>query len=157
VVTDVPEVHIERQRKPALRSVSFVWLIPAIALVIALGVAWNNYATRGPLITLEFENGAGIAKDETVLKYRDITVGVVENVGFSEGLNTVLVTVRVDKDVAPYVDSGSSFWVVRPELTARGVSGLDTVASSWGWTTRRCSGLPDPGWRSRCAPPPMAS
>ena len=129
MVSDVPEVHIERQRKPALRRVSFVWLIPVIALAIALGVAWNNYATRGPVITLEFQNGAGIAKDETVLKYRDITVGVVEDVGFSDGLNTVLVTVRVDKDVAPYIDSGANFWVVRPELTARGVSGLDTVLS----------------------------
>jgi len=53
----------------------------------------------------------------------------VEDVGFSDGLSTVLVSVRVDKDVAPYIDSGANFWVVRPELTARGVSGLDTVLS----------------------------
>ncbi len=129
MVTDAPDVVIEPQRKSVLSRVSFVWLIPVAALVIALGVAWDSYSSQGPLITLEFQNGAGIAKDETTLKYRDITVGVVEDVGFSEGLSTVLVSVRVDKDVAPYIDSGANFWVVRPELTARGVSGLDTVLS----------------------------
>ncbi len=129
MVTDAPEVTIEPRRKSVLSRVSFVWLIPIAALIIALGVAWDSYSSQGPLITLEFQNGAGIAKDETALKYRDITVGVVEDVGFSEGLNTVLVTVRVNKDVAPYIDTGANFWVVRPELTARGVSGLDTVLS----------------------------
>ena len=31
--------------------------------------------------------------------------------------------------MAPYVDATSTFWVVRPELSTRGVSGLDTVLS----------------------------
>ncbi len=112
-----------------LGRISFVWLIPLAALAIALGVAWQSYNDRGPVITIEFENGAGIKKDETALKYRDITVGVVEDVSFSEGLDTVIAEVRIDKKVAPYVDRSSTFWVVRPELSARGVSGLDTVLS----------------------------
>lgn len=124
------EVKIEPARAASgLGRVSFVWLIPVAALVIALGVAWQSYQDRGPTITIEFENGAGITKNETVLKYRDIAVGVVEDVSFTEGLGTVLATVRLDKEVAPYVDNGATFWVVRPELSARGVSGLDTVLS----------------------------
>lgn len=124
------EVKIEPARAAnGLGRVSFVWFIPLIALAIALGVAWQSYNDRGPLITIAFENGAGITKDETLLKYRDISVGVVEEVSFTDGLETVLVTVRLDKKVAPYVDQGSTFWVVRPELTARGISGLDTVLS----------------------------
>ncbi|WP_299302183.1 MlaD family protein [uncultured Litoreibacter sp.] len=124
------EVKIEPARSGGVFSqVSFVWFIPLIALAIALGVAWQSYSNRGPVITIEFENGAGISKDETLLKYRDIAVGVVEDVSFTDGLGTVLATVRLDKNVAPYVDNGSTFWVVRPELTARGVSGLDTVLS----------------------------
>ncbi len=120
-----PDVKIEPAR--GLSRVSFVWLIPILALAIAVGVAWQSYNDRGPVITIEFENGAGIAKDETLLKYRDIAVGVVEDVSFTEGLETVLATVRLDKAVAPYIDNTATFWVVRPELTARGVSGLDTV------------------------------
>lgn len=124
-----PVVTIEPPRKGLLSRVSFVWLIPIVALVIALAVAYQSYLNQGPVITIAFQNGAGIARDETVLKYRDISVGVVEDVSFSENLETVLATVRLDKDVAPYVDSGSSFWVVRPEVSLRGISGLDTVLS----------------------------
>lgn len=123
-----PQVRIEPARSGGW-GVSVVWLIPLLALAIALGVAWQSYNDRGPVITLTFENGTGITKDETVLKYRDIAVGVVEEVGFSDALETVMVTVRLDKGVAPYVDSGANFWVVRPEVSARGITGLDTVLS----------------------------
>ncbi len=129
-MTDTPPpVQIEPQRGGGLSGASIVWIIPILALVIALGVAWQSYNARGPLITIEFENGAGITARETELRFRDIGVGVVEEVDFTEGLDGILARVRVNKDVAPYVDTGSTFWVVRPELTARGVTGLDTVLS----------------------------
>lgn len=122
-----PPVHIEPARKSLLGRASFVWIIPFAALAIALGVAWQAYTNQGPLITIEFENGAGIKARETELRYRDITVGVVEDVKFAPGLSAVRAHVRLEKEVAPFVDNGAAFWVVRPELTTRGVSGLDTV------------------------------
>lgn len=120
-------VTIEPARKSGIGSASMVWIIPILALVAALAVAWQTYNDRGPLIEIEFENGAGIAKRETELRYRDVAVGVVENVTFSPGLSGVVAQVRLEKDIAPYVDVGSTFWIVRPELSAQGVSGLDTV------------------------------
>ena len=74
-----PPVRIEPARKSMAQRFSIVWVIPILALAIALGVAWQSYNERGPLIEIEFENGAGIAKRETELRYRDITVGVVED------------------------------------------------------------------------------
>jgi len=125
-MTDSPKpVPIEPQKSGV--SVSVVWIIPILALLVAFGVAWQSYAARGPLITIEFSNGAGISARETEVKYRDVTVGVVEEVSFTEELDGVVAHVRLDKSVAPYVDAGSSFWVVRPELSVRGVSGLGTV------------------------------
>jgi paraquat-inducible protein B len=129
-MTDTPTtVTIEPARGSLMSRLSTVWIIPLLALVIALSVAWKSYDDRGPLIAIEFENGAGIAKAETELRYRDIAVGVVEDVKFSEGLETVIALVRLKKDVAPYVDGEAEFWVVHPELSARGVTGLDTVLS----------------------------
>ncbi len=126
---DLPEVAVSPARKAFLSGASFVWLLPLVALAVALGIAWQTYSDRGPLIVIEFENGAGISAGETELKYRDVTVGVVEKVGFSEGLARVKATVRVEKDVAPYIDNTSVFWIVRPEVTAQGISGLSTVLS----------------------------
>lgn len=120
-------VTIEPARKSGIGSASIVWIIPILALAAALGVAWQTYNDRGPLIEIEFASGAGIAKRETELRYRDVAVGVVENVTFSPGLSGVVAQVRLEKDIAPYVDVGSTFWIVHPELSTQGVSGLDTV------------------------------
>lgn len=121
-------------REPASRGfferASVVWLVPVAAVAIALAVAWQNYADRGPLIEIAFDDASGIRAGETDLRYRDVSVGLVEDVGFSGALDRVLVTVRLEDDqIAPYVDGDARFWVVVPEVTARGVEGLDTVLS----------------------------
>ncbi|SFR32544.1 intermembrane transport protein PqiB [Litoreibacter janthinus] len=146
-------VKIAPARKSIFANASFVWIIPILALVIALGVAWQTYNDRGPLIEIEFKNGSGIATRETELRFRDVAVGVVEDVKFAPNLSGVVAHVRLNKDVAPFVDAGSTFWVVQPELSAQGVSGLETVLSgvyiegSWdgeiGPPQSRFKGLPN--------------
>ncbi|MFK7869365.1 MAG: MlaD family protein, partial [Roseobacter sp.] len=122
-------VKVEKADTKAFHRVSMVWLIPLFALGVAIFVAWQSYSARGPVITLEFESGAGIAASETELRFRDVAVGIVEDVQFSDDLSGVLVTIRLNSEVAPFVDAGARFWVVRPELTPQGVTGLDTVLS----------------------------
>lgn len=124
-----PEAKIEPARRAFWQRASIVWLIPLLALTIALGVAWQAYVDRGPLIEVEFSNAAGVAAGQTELRFRDVTVGRVERVRFTKDLGAVVVSIRVDKEVAPFVDTGSKFWVVRPKVTARGITGLDTVLS----------------------------
>ncbi|WP_414897336.1 MlaD family protein [Rhodovulum sp. YEN HP10] len=129
-MTDLPpETPVQPAGRGLLERISIVWVIPAAALAIALGVAWHSYVDRGPLLELTFENASGIKAGETALHYRDVTVGLVEKVGFTDNLDEVLVSVRLDKAVAPYVDDGAAFWVVQPEVSARGVTGLSTVLS----------------------------
>ncbi len=126
---DVPQMQVTPARRRWWHQISPVWLVPLVALVAALGVAWQSYAGRGELITISFQNASGIEAGQTPLKFRDVTIGVVEQVNFGAGLSEVLVNVRVSKDVAPYIDAGAEFWVVRPEVSVRGVTGLDTVLS----------------------------
>jgi len=106
------------------------------------------------LITISFSSASNIAANQTALRFRDVTVGVVERVGFTTDLRRVEVAVRLDKDVAPYVDEDAVFWVVQPEVSAQGITGLSTVLSgvyiegSWdevaGGTAPEHSGLDDP-------------
>lgn len=116
-------------KKRIWQRLSLVWLVPLVALAISLWAAWQNYADRGTLITISFENAAGISTGETMIKYRDVTIGEVENVEFSEGLTDVLVHARIDKTVAPFLDDDAQFWVVRPDVSVRGITGLETVLS----------------------------
>ncbi len=124
-----PTLPVEPAKTTGLGRVSIIWLIPIIALVAALGVAWQSYTDRGPLIEISFADGAGIAARETELRFRDVTVGIVEDVRFSEDLTRVVAMVRVDKSVAPFIDSSATFWIVQPEISAGAVTGLDTVLS----------------------------
>lgn len=124
-----PEIPVQSVRQSLFERASVVWLVPMAALLVALGVAWQSYSDRGPVIEISFQSAAGMSPGETVLRYRDVDVGLVEDVAFSDNLDRVLATVRLDKDIASFVDADAQFWIIRPEVTARGVTGLDTVLS----------------------------
>lgn len=109
--------------------ISLVWLVPLAALALAAFVAYSNWNERGALIRISFVDAAGITAGETVLKYRNVNVGIVEDVGFTEALDRVEIAVRLDKEVEDFVDEEAQFWIVRPRITAGEITGLDTVLS----------------------------
>jgi paraquat-inducible protein B len=115
--------------RAAQAGFSLVWLVPILALVVTLGLAWNAFAGRGELIEIEFSDATGIVPGETTLRFREVTVGKVESVSFTADLRNVVVSVRVEPEVAPYIDSDAEFWIVRPIVSAQGISRLDTVLS----------------------------
>ncbi|MEL6959923.1 MAG: MlaD family protein [Pseudomonadota bacterium] len=125
-MADIDELQVESTPR---RRPSMVWLVPLLAIAIALGVAWRNYADQGPLMSVSFTDASGVRAGETELRYRDIAVGLVESVSFSDALDKVILSIRLDQDIAPFVDEESVFWIVQPEVTTQGVSGLETVLS----------------------------
>lgn len=125
----IPPVPVQSAQRSLLDRVTIVWLVPIIALLVALAVAWQSYSTRGPVIEIAFQSAAGVTKDETEIRFRDVAVGIVEDIRFGAFLDEVIVEVRLDPSVAPYVDEDAQFWVVSPEVSTQGVSGLDTVLS----------------------------
>ena len=128
--TDTPSPIVEGPREVSKgRRISAVWLIPLVALLVSLGVAWRNYDERGPLIEIVFDNAAGIEAGKTAIRFRDVTVGTVEEVRLSPDLQRVVVAARIHKNLAEYLDEDARFWVVRPSITSQGISGLDTVVS----------------------------
>ncbi|MCF3974360.1 PqiB family protein [Paracoccus salsus] len=134
-------------RKRAVRAaqagVNVIWLVPIVALIVTLGVAWNAYSGRGALIEVEFADATGVTPGETTLRFREITVGQVEAVQFTEDLSRVVVQIRVDPDIAPYIDAAAQFWIVRPQVTAQGVTRLDTVLTG-SFIEGYWDALPDP-------------
>lgn len=151
--TTPPEPTVKPARRALRDRISIVWVVPLLALAAVIAIAWQSYADRGPLIEIAFDNASGVRAGNTELRFRDVRVGLVEEMSFSDGLGKVLVRVRLDKSVAPYVDDDARFWVVRPQVTTQGVSGLGTVLSGvyieglWddrpGETVTRFDGLSD--------------
>ncbi|MEX0282759.1 MAG: intermembrane transport protein PqiB, partial [Arenibacterium sp.] len=128
-MSSLPDLPIEPARRRMIDRVSMVWLIPIGAIAVALFVAWQTYSNQGRVIHVTFDNGAGILANSTELRFRDVTVGLVENVTLTPNLKEVDVAIRLNQQMSPFVDAQAQFWVVRPELTTQGVSGLETVLS----------------------------
>lgn len=129
MTNQIPQTPVQPARRSLMDRFSIVWIVPIGALLIALGIAWQSYQDRGPLIEIQFQNASGIVAEQTELQYREVQVGVVEEVSFAPDLSSIVAHVRVDKQVAEFVDQDSVFWVVRPEVSTRGVTGLSTVLS----------------------------
>lgn len=123
------DLDLTRAPDPIWTRLSIVWIVPILALLVSLGVAWNSYANRGVVIEILFTDATGIVPDQTVLKYREVDVGKVESVGFTDDLQQVAVSVRVNRAVARFIDSEAKFWLVKPQVTVAGISRLDTVLS----------------------------
>lgn len=128
---DQPDLQNLPSPKPekASNRPSLIWLMPLLALAVSAGVVWNNFASKGPLITIVFKSASGIMAGTTEVRIRDLRVGVVESVGFSDGMVAVEAQIRIDKTIARYVDTDAEFWLVEPKVTARGVSGIGTLLS----------------------------
>ncbi len=126
---DTPRMEIEPPRRSPWRNLSLVWLVPVLALVVSLGIAWKSFSDRGTLVTIILPNAAGVLPGETTVRYRDVIIGLVEDVRFSANLETVLISARIDKEVALTLAENAQFWVVSPQVTANGISGLSTVLS----------------------------
>ncbi len=60
-------LDIRPVKRKIWQRLSLVWLVPIFALAISLWAAWQNYADRGTLITISFENAAGITAGETTV------------------------------------------------------------------------------------------
>ncbi|GHA84718.1 intermembrane transport protein PqiB [Modicisalibacter luteus] len=123
----MPEAHrAERHRQSRL---SPIWIVPLVAVIIGLWLVYDNYAKRGPEITLEMPNAEGIEAGKTLIKTRNVEVGRVTGVRLSDDLTHTVVTARMAEDTDRLLNEGTRFWVVKPRIGREGISGLGTVLS----------------------------
>jgi len=109
--------------------VSLIWLLPMAALLFAAWMLWQAYTDRGPLVTIMFDSAGGVTAGETRVLSNDVAVGLVESVRLSEDLRSVVVEVRMNPDVAPYIDTDTQFWIVNARINTTEISGLSTLLS----------------------------
>jgi len=122
-----PEEPQARVRKG--RRLSLVWVIPIIAVAVVIGIGWRALAQRGPTITITFNAGAGIQSGQTKIRRKDVDLGTVESIHLTPDLSRVVVRARMLRSAAPYLNTHTQFWIVRPRISAEGVSGLATLVS----------------------------
>lgn len=110
-------------------GISMVWLIPLVTLVVGGWLIIKTLSEQGPTATISFRTAAGIEAGKTRVKYKRVDIGLVEDVQFATDFASVIVNVRLNKGMDDFLRRNTRFWVVRPQFSVRGASGLDTLLS----------------------------
>lgn len=108
---------------------SKVWILPILAALIGLGIVYNDWQNRGIHIQVEFETAEGLEIKKTALKNRNVDIGRVKKISFSEDKTKILVDIEVDKSMSSFLVEDSEFWVVKPRFGATGITGFGTLLS----------------------------
>ena len=111
------------------RGFSLVWLVPLVAAGIGIWLAVTTVLGKGPTIEVTFVTAGGLEAGKTQVKFRDVTVGLVEDVRVAPDLSGVIVRASMSNSFEPHLNEETRFWVVRPRVGTGGVSGLDTLLS----------------------------
>ena len=111
------------------KGFSLVWLIPIIAVVVGIVMAVQAIVTKGPLITITFSKASGVVAGKTQVRYKDVTVGLVESIHLSDDLSSVIVEARMDNSIKPYLVDTTEFWIETARISGGEVSGLNTLLS----------------------------
>ncbi len=110
-------------------SVSLVWIVPIVAVLVGISLVVNSVMQEGPTITVTFNTGSGLTANKTDVKYRNVVIGRVTEVALSKDQKSVDATIKLAKEAESFTREDSQFWVVRPRIGAGGVSGIDTLLS----------------------------
>lgn len=125
--TSLPEAQVKERSK-----LSLVWAIPLVAALIGAWLTVKTIQERGPEVTISFRTANGLTAGKTRIRYKDVEIGRVEAVRLNHlpsGRVNVVATARLEKGNETFLKRGTAFWVVRPRLSLKGVSGLGTLVS----------------------------
>jgi len=121
---DVADAVVEERQRP-----SVVWIIPLVALLVGAFVAWRVLSARGPEITIAFKSAEGLEAGKTQIKFKDVEVGLVEEVTLEKDLSGVVCRARMVAGAEAYLREQTRFWIVKPRIAGGQVSGLGTLLS----------------------------
>lgn len=120
----VPVAVVETVRP--LPVASYMWVLAVVCLLVAIGIVWSSLPESGYRVTVHFPDGHGLESEDAV-RYRGIDVGTVRRVELNPALTGVDVTIELKPFAEPMAREGTRFWIVRPELSLTGITGIETA------------------------------
>ena len=120
-----PAVSVRKRRRWRL----LICLIPLGAAGGAARYVYDRFERSGPLITIKFADASGIRSGDTLVLHRGVEIGKVVGVELDPKKNRALVDVRLERRQSSFAAEGAAFWLVGPEVTVAGLSGVNTLFS----------------------------
>lgn len=123
------ENDLHRAKSSPQTRLSPIWIVPIVAVIIGIWLVYDNYSSRGTLVTLNMESAEGIEAGSTLIRSRNVEIGRVQSVRLSDDLSHAVMTARIQPEAETMLREDSRFWVVKPRIGREGISGLGTVLS----------------------------
>ncbi len=87
----------------------------------------STASASGPPVFISFRNAVGLHPGQTEIRYLGIPVGYVESIALNIPNQSIDTIARFQPQFDSLRTQGSTFTLIRPELSLEGVSGLDTL------------------------------
>ena len=98
-------------------------MIPVVTLLVGGWLIVKTLSEQGPRATISFKTAEGIEVDKTKVKYKNVDIGVVDKIEFSDDFSHTILTVDFIQGSEKFLRRSTRFWVVKPQLSLRGASG----------------------------------
>ena len=121
---DLPIANSQPQQR-----ISMIWLVPVVALGLGLWLLYQSLISADTLIRVHFDSGQGLAPGKTELRYQGVVIGEVQQLDLDSDGAGVIAQIAVRRSASNLLRRGSRFWLVKPQVSLQGVSGLDTLVS----------------------------
>ena len=112
-----------------------VWFVPLIAALIGAYLLYETVSNAGVQISILFESGDGIEAGSTKVMFKGLPVGMVDEISVNQNLQGVTVKATIHKNAASLLKRNTSFWLVQPQISLSGVSGLDSISDGRSFAT----------------------
>lgn len=111
------------------KGISPIWILPLIAVVICGWLLFKGYQEAGIEIEVYFDDATGITPEKTQVMQMGIPLGIVKKIEPDLAKHKVRATIRMDRTTERYLVEDTKFWLVKPEISADRITGLDTILS----------------------------
>ncbi|QDU86099.1 Paraquat-inducible protein B [Planctomycetes bacterium Pla163] len=111
------------------KGLGWAWILPALAALLAVLLAWSYWSERGAVVEVTFQVGHGLDAGSDV-RFRGTSIGTVESVRLDPSGGGLRVSLRLRPDAVHLAREGSRWWIPRPRVGLAGIEGLDTLLGS---------------------------
>ncbi len=123
---DIPAAVPARSRWSTL---PLIWILPAVVVLAGAFVVIHEQLAQGTSIEIRFHNAEDLEANKTKIRYKDVEIGEVRDIHVSKDRKDVIVSAVIHRDASDYLVQDTRFWVVRPQISAAGITGLGTLVS----------------------------
>ncbi len=106
-----------------------IWILPAVVVLAGAFVVIHEELAQGTSIEIRFHNAEDLEANKTKIRYKDVEIGDVRDIHVSKDRKEVVVSAMIHRDASEYLVDDTRFWVVRPRVSAAGITGLGTLVS----------------------------